>query len=131
MKLWPGPAENLESSRRGEKFWSQGRSTGRTEKKKLGSSSRCQLQKRQQCTSMTTRETAQLSYSKRSTGSRVREDAFFFHAALVRLQLENFICLGSLIQKEWEGVWRGSNNRLLTWPGGYSKWPSSLKSKAI
>lgn len=67
--------------------------------KKLGSSSRCQLHTRQQCTSMT-RETAQLGYSRRNTGHRVREDTFCFCAALVRLQSENFIHLELPLQEE-------------------------------
>lgn len=53
----------------------------------------------QQCTSMT-RETAQLGYSRRNTGHRVREDTFCFCAALVRLQSENFIHLELLLQEE-------------------------------
>lgn len=124
--LRTGPAESLQSSARSEKFSSWGRRTGCIIIcwNQPGSYSRCQpTYKAIVYFHHNQGKLHNLGYIRRNRGSRDGEDTVFC-AALVRLQVENFIQLWTPAPRRIRRLWRGSSNRLLTWPGAYSVWPT-------
>lgn len=128
--MWPGPAENSESSTRGEKLWSQSRSTGRT--------GTCWKEARHFQQMPTTTEATVHCHDKEgncTAGLQHEEHRQQGKGRHFLLLCSTGEAAAGELNPSWTPAprigrfWRVSSTRLLTWPGGCSMWPSSPKSK--